>query len=92
MGRMEIGRGKNGNKKPEEVSLGSEVCSGHLDQRFFVSFCLFVLLGLHPRHMEVPRLRGLIGAVAAGLRQGHSNVGSELRLQPTPQFMAMPDP
>ena len=36
--------------------------------------------------------RGLIGAVAAGLRQGHSNMGSELLLRPTPQLMATPDP
>ena len=36
--------------------------------------------------------RGLIGAVAAGLRQSHSNEGSEPCLQPTPQLMAMQDP
>ena len=35
--------------------------------------------------------RGLIGAVAAGLHQSHSNGGSEPRLQPTPQFRATPD-
>ena len=32
---------------------------------------------------------GLIGAIAAGLRQ--SNAGSEPRLQPTPQLTAIPD-
>ena len=26
------------------------------DLPFFVGFVLFVLLGLHPQHMEVPRL------------------------------------
>ena len=36
--------------------------------------------------------RGLIGAVATGLRQSHSNVGSKPRLQPTPQLTATPDP
>ena len=36
--------------------------------------------------------RGPIGAVAAGLRQSHSNAGSEPRLQPTPQLMATQDP
>ena len=36
--------------------------------------------------------RGLIRAVATGLRQRHSNVGSEPHLQPTPQLTAMPDP
>ena len=36
--------------------------------------------------------RGLIEAVATGLCQSHSNAGSEPHLQPTPQFMATPDP
>ena len=36
--------------------------------------------------------RGLIGAVAASLHQNHSNTGSELHLQPTPQLMAMLNP
>ena len=36
--------------------------------------------------------RVLIGAVAAGLRQSHSNAGSEPRLRPTPQLTAMLDP
>ena len=33
--------------------------------------------------------RGLIRAVATGLRHSHSNEGSELRLQPIPQLAAM---
>ena len=36
--------------------------------------------------------RGQIEAVATGLRQSHSNAGSKLRLQPTPQLTAMLDP
>jgi len=36
--------------------------------------------------------RGLIGAVAAGLHQSHSNVGSEPRLWTTPQLTATSDP
>ena len=36
--------------------------------------------------------RGLIGAVAAGLHQSHSNSGSELCLRLTPQLTGMPDP
>ena len=36
--------------------------------------------------------RGIIGAVAAGLRQSHCNAESELRLRPEPQLMATPDP
>ena len=59
---------------------------------FFFFFCLLVFLGPHPRHMEVPRLRGLIGAVAASLHHSHSNAGSEPCLKPTPQLAATPDP
>ena len=36
--------------------------------------------------------KGPIGAVAVSLRNSHSNSGSELHLQPTPQLMATPDP
>ena len=36
--------------------------------------------------------RGLIGAVAAGLHHSHSSTGSEQRLRPTPELVAMPDP
>ena len=36
--------------------------------------------------------RGLIRAVATSLRQNHSNLGSEPRLRPTPQFTATADP
>ena len=36
--------------------------------------------------------RGPVGAVAAGLHHSHSNKGSELRLRPTLQLMAEPDP
>ena len=36
--------------------------------------------------------RGPVGAVATDLHHSHSNAGSELHLQPTPQLTAMPDP
>ena len=52
----------------------------------------FFFLGLHPWHMEVPRLGGLVRAIAASLHQSHSNAGSEPCLPPTPQLMATPDP
>jgi len=35
--------------------------------------------------------RGRIVAAAAGLHHSHSNAGSELHLQPTPQLTATPD-
>ena len=36
--------------------------------------------------------RGQVGATAADLCHSQSNVGSELRVQPTPQLTATPDP
>ena len=51
----------------------------------FVRFVCFCFLGPHPWQMEVPIARGPIRATTATLRHSHShsNVGSELRLQPT---------
>ena len=54
-----------------------------------VALFFFVFLGPNLQHMEVSRLEGRIGAVAASLHHSHSNTGSEPRLQPTPQPMAM---
>ena len=62
-------------------------------------FCLFVfwllafvLFRAAPAAYGGSQARGLIGAVAAGLHQSHSNEGSEPSLQPTPQLAATPDP
>ena len=57
---------------------------------YFFVFCLFFRAA--PTAYEGSQARGRIGAVATSLHQSHSNVGSELHLQPTPQFMATPDP
>ena len=54
-----------------------------------ITFLCAAFLGLHPRHMEFPRL-GIESEAAAGLH--HRNVGSMLYLQPMPQLRAMPDP
>ena len=54
---------------------------------FFLSFCLF--LWAAPAAYGGSQARGRIGA--AGLRQSHSNAGSEPCLQPTPQLTATPD-
>ena len=49
----------------------------------YLLFCLFrTALGVY----EGSQARGPIGAAAASLHHGHSNAGSELCLQPTPQF------
>ena len=64
---------------------------------FFFVFCLFVVVVVAiswaaPMAYGGSQARGQIGAVATGLRQSHSNVGSEPRLQPTPELTATPDP
>ena len=55
----------------------------------FIYLCLFRAT---PTAYEGFQARGRIGAVAAGLRYIHSNAGSEMHLQPTPQLTAMLDP
>ena len=58
-------------------------------ERFF--FCLFAISWAAAAAYGSSQVRGQIRAVAASLRQSHSNTGSEPHLQPTPQFMATPD-
>ena len=58
----------------------------------FVCFSLFLFLGLHPRHMEVPRLGVQPELKPLAYATSHSNARSERCLQSTPQLMAMPDP
>ena len=65
---------------------------------YFFVFCLFVVVVVAiswaaPTAYGGSQARGRIGAVATSLRQSqsHSNVGSEPRLQPTPQLTATPD-
>ena len=56
---------------------------------YFLSFCLS---GAAPAAHGGSQARGLIGTVDTGLRHSHSNAGSKLRLQPTPQLTETPDP
>ena len=58
---------------------------------FCFCFCLFAISRVAPSAYGGSQARGRIGAVATGLRQSHSNAGSEPRLQPTPQLTATPD-
>ena len=55
---------------------------------FFFFFCLSRAA---PAAYGGSQPRGLIGAVAAALRQSLSSVESEAHLQPTPQVRAMLD-
>ena len=54
-------------------------------------FGLFAFSRATPAAYGGSQARGPIGAVAAGLHQSHSNVGSEPHLQLAPQLTAMPD-
>ena len=58
----------------------------------FFFFCLFAFSRAAPLVYGGSQARSQIRAVAAGLRQSHSNEGSKPHLQPTPQLMATPDP
>ena len=55
--------------------------------------CLFVCFFFLGQTMAYgsSQARGRTGAAAASLHHSHSNAGSEPRLQPTPQLMAMWD-
>ena len=55
-------------------------------------FFLFIFLGSHPWHMEVPRPGVQVRVTAAGLYHSHINAGSEPHLQPTPQLTSTLDP
>ena len=58
----------------------------------FIFICLFALFeGCACGIWRFPG-KGLIGDVATGLHQSHSNSRSEPPLRPTPQLMAMLDP
>ena len=53
---------------------------------------LFIFFRATPVAYGGSQARCLIGATAAGLCHSYRNARSKLRLQPTPQLMATPDP
>ena len=59
---------------------------------YFSFLCFFMSFRATPTAYGGSQARGPIGAVAVGLHHSHSNLGSKLRLRPTPQPTAMPDP
>ena len=63
-----------------------------LQDYYYYYFCLFAISWAVPAAYGGSQARGRIGAVAASLRHSHSIVGSEPRLQSTPQLMATADP
>ena len=63
----------------------------HMVNFFFFFLSFFAIFWAAPAACGGSQARGPIGAVAIGLRQSHSNAGSEPRLQPTPQLTATPD-
>ena len=62
------------------------------DKGLISFFCLFAISWAAPAAYGGSQARGLIRAIAPSLRQSHSNAGSKLHLQSTPQLTAMPDP
>ena len=82
-------RETEGRERERGKSLQSFVFSVCL---FVCLFCLFAISWAAPMAYGGSQARGRIGAIAASLRQSHSNVGSEPCLRPTPQLTATLDP
>ena len=65
----------------------------HIWKNWKTIFCVFFAISwAAPMAYGGSQARGQMGAVASGLNQSHSNMGSEPLLQPTPQLTAMQDP
>ena len=82
-------RETEGRERERGKSLQSFVLSVCL---FVCLFCLFAISWAAPMAYGGSQARGRIGAIAASLRQSHSNGGSEPCLRPTPQLTATLDP
>ena len=59
---------------------------------FCFVFVFVLLFRAAPAACGSSQARGLIRAVVTSLHLRHNNLASELRLQPTPQLTASPDP
>ena len=82
-------RDKEGHYLTIKISIQEEEDRTILFYLFILSICL---PGATAVAYGGSQARGLIGDVATSLSQSHSNMGSELCLQNTPQLKAMPDP
>ena len=76
-----------GQKKAIDGKLVKSICDSV--NSMYLVFCLFRAA---PVAYGGYQARGLSGAVATSLHQSHSNARSELRLRPTPQLTATPNP
>ena len=74
--------------------LSIQTCSILLWMFIYLFLFIFVFLSFRAALVAygVSQARGQIQAVATGLRQSHSNAGSEPCLWPTLQLTAMPSP
>ena len=76
--------------------ISSLACAVYIQKVYYplkaIFFFFFVFSRAMPAAYGGSRARGLIRAVASTLHHSHSNAGSKLHLQPTPQFTVMPDP
>ena len=78
---------------PKRLSLLQD--NKYVLSKTFISllfFCLFAFSRAAPVAYGGSQARSRIGTVVAGLRQSHSNAGSDQCLQPTPQLISTPDP
>ena len=75
-------------------NAGSEPCLQPTPQLTFFLFYFFFFhfLGLHPWHMEVPRLGIELELQLPAYTTAIAMQDPELRLRPTPQLRALPDP
>ena len=71
---------------------GGDTLRPHLYGFLFCFVFVFCFFRATPVAYGGSQARGQIGAVDAGLCHSHSNAVYELRLPPTPQLIAMPDP
>ena len=76
-------------KKKKRILMDNYV---HLIYLFIYLFSLFAFSRAALLAHGGSQARGGIRAIATSLRQSHSNLGSNPRLQPTPQLAAMLDP
>ena len=76
----------------EESGVQDGECFRNVFFFFFFFFFVFCPFRDAPEAYGGFKAMGLIGAVATGLRQSHSNARSEPRLQPSPRLTAVLDP